>query len=144
MLQTDQRSNFGYLARRLDRAVEQMLHRHFSHFSPSETWSPAINAYRFADRIEVCVDLAGVEPDSVEIEAHPHQVVICGLRQAPQPPHEPGEATQLLVMEIDHGPFRRTIHLPRRVDVDAVSARSDQGLLWIHLPLKPRQHRQPR
>ncbi|MEX2670496.1 MAG: Hsp20/alpha crystallin family protein [Phycisphaeraceae bacterium] len=134
MLQAE-RSNFGYLARRLDRAVEQLVHRHFCHFSPSETWIPAINAYRLPDRIEVCVDLAGVAKDSIDIQAQPGELIIRGLRTPPQPEHEPDESIEILAMEIDHGPFQRIVRLPASVDIAGVSASSDEGLLWIRLPL---------
>lgn len=139
MLQTEsQRSNFGQLARRLDRAVEQLVQRHVSHFSPTETWVPAINAYRLSDRIEVCVDLAGVEKESIDIQARPGQLCIRGLRQPPQPPHGPEEPIQILAMEIDHGPFERVVRLPRGIDVRGVTATTTDGLLWIRLPLKAR------
>lgn len=139
MLQTEaERSNFGQLARRLDRAVEQLIQRQVSHFSPTETWVPAINAYRLADRIEVCVDLAGVAKDSIDVQARPGQLCIRGLRQPPQPPHESHEPIQILAMEIDHGPFERVVRLPRGVDVRRISAAAEEGLLWIRLPLKSR------
>ena len=136
MLHTGHRSDFESLARRLDRTIEQVVKGHFCHFSPKKYWVPAVNAYRLADRIEVCVDLAGVDCDSVQIEAHPHEVVIRGMRQPPQPAHEPGEPIQILCMEIDHGPFERVVRLPRGVDADRMTLKADAGLLCICLPLK--------
>lgn len=137
MLQTDtQGSSFGHLARRLDRAVERMVRGQFSHFSPTECWVPAINAYRLSDRIEVCVDLAGVRKDSVTVHAEAAQLTIRGLRQPPQPHHEASESIQILAMEIDHGPFERIVRLPAGVDVQNISAKTETGLLWIRLPLR--------
>ena len=136
MLRTSKRRpSFGHLARQLDQTVEQMIHRHFSHFSATEKWTPAVNAYRLADRIEVCVDLAGVDGESIDIQALPHELVLRGVRQPPEPNHKAGEPIQILCMEIDHGPFERVVRLPARVDVDRVSATTECGLLWIRLPL---------
>jgi HSP20 family molecular chaperone IbpA len=39
-------------------------------------------------------------------------------------------------MEIDYGPFERTINLPNHIDVDGVHAEQEDGLLWISLPIK--------
>jgi HSP20 family molecular chaperone IbpA len=42
----------------------------------------------------------------------------------------------MIAMEIDYGPFERTVQLPDEVDVNKVHAEQREGFLWIHLPLK--------
>ncbi len=41
------------------------------------------------------------------------------------------------LMEIDHGPFLRSVEVPSSVDVEAINAKYRSGLLWILLPKKP-------
>ena len=130
------RSEFGDLARQWAHAMDQLLERQLPQFSVSDKWTPAINAFRRSGRIEVCVELAGVEKASIDVQAEPGRLTIRGQRQAPQPPCELGEAIQILVMEIDHGPFERTLSLPREVLVDQISAEQDNGMLWLRLPLE--------
>jgi HSP20 family protein len=135
MIDTASRQDLEELTRQLERAMDQLVHRHFSHFRTTETWTPAINAYRLAGRIEVCVDLAGVDRESIHIRAEPGLLVIRGFRHAPHPQHRGGENVQILAMEIDHGPFERTFQLPRQVVVDKIKAEQRNGLLWIKLPI---------
>lgn len=141
MFETARRPEFGDLARQFNRAMEHMLERQMCQFRAAETWAPAINAYRFERCIEICVDLAGVEKDTIDVRVEPGRLTLRGVRQAPQPECQPGQPVQILAMEIDHGPFERTFALPREVRVDEVTAEQTNGLLWLKLPLRrPRRH----
>jgi len=107
----------------------------FSQFA-SQTWQPAINAYRCESCIRVCVDLAGVDRSRIDLTVEPQRIVVRGVREVPEPTHAEGRAVQLLAMEIDYGPFEREVHLPVMVDIEKVHAEQRNGLLWISLPLK--------
>lgn len=132
----------GQLFNELDRAMNQLIRHRFCQFRSTDMWAPAINAYRLPDRIEVCVDLAGVERDSIDLSVEPGALTVRGLRHTPmpEPEHggEPAHSTdaQILVMEIEHGPFERTLRLPRGVSVDHVEAEQANGMLCIRLPLR--------
>ncbi len=109
---------------------------HFREFCPVDTWSPAINLYRLHRRLVICVDLAGIEPGSIQIEVQTGRLILRGIRLAPQPPSRSRQTMCILSMEIDHGPFCRVIPLPRqRVDRVGFQIRYTRGLLWIRLPL---------
>ncbi len=112
---------------------------HFSRFRPpAEAWQPQLNVYCYEDRLEVCVDLAGVDRENVEIHVEPRKLLIRGTRPSPEPvsgdPDSP--CRQILAMEIENGPFERIFSLPTEVDADAVTARQEEGLLWIQLPVR--------
>ena len=100
------------------------------------TWEPAINAYRCAKCVRICVDLAGVERSQIDLIVEPQRVLIRGARELPEPTHAEGRAVRLLAMEIDYGPFEREVALPAEVEVDQACAEQRNGLLWISLPLK--------
>ena len=40
----------------------------FSGYHPKAEWRPDLNAYRYDDRIEICVDLAGVDKEAIQVE----------------------------------------------------------------------------
>jgi len=104
--------------------------------APAHKWQPAINAFRCESAIRICVDLAGVEKSSIELTVEPQRIVLRGSRDVPEPADGEGRAVQMLVLEIDYGPFERVLELPAEVDVEGVHAEHENGLLWIHLPLK--------
>ena len=99
-------------------------------------WTPAINVFGCRKHIVVCVELAGVKKDSIQIEAESRRVLIQGYREAPEPEDCDGPLMQVLALEIDHGRFQREISLPVNVDPDGVRAEHRNGLLWIHLPIR--------
>ncbi len=118
------------------RGIEKLQ---FSHYlAPDPAWTPAINAYRYNDHFEICVDLAGVNREAIDLKVLSHKVSIHGFRAMPRPDTEDSETKccQTLALEIENGPFAREIHLPLPVDPEGVTARKDGGYLWISLPIK--------
>lgn len=102
----------------------------------TQSWEPAINAYRCQKCILICVDLAGVERSQIDLMVEPQRVLIRGARELPEPTLAEGRAVRLLAMEIDYGPFEREVALPAEVEINQASAEQRNGLLWISLPLK--------
>lgn len=111
----------------------------FSHYlAPDPAWTPAVNAYRYNDRFEICVDLAGVQRESIDLKVLPQKISVQGFRGMPRPEIEDPEVKccQTLAMEIENGPFSREIHLPQPVDPEGVTAKKVEGYLWVSLPIK--------
>jgi HSP20 family protein len=104
-------------------------------FRASESWCPAINAYRCRDGIVLCVDLAGVDKSDIQVSVESRRVLIRGQRQPLEPSDAAGSPLQVLALEIDYGPFEREVVLPLDVDPERVEAEQRSGLLWIVLPL---------
>jgi HSP20 family molecular chaperone IbpA len=102
-------------------------------FAPP-SWQPAINAYRCEKGIRIGVELAGVERSAIDLRVESHRVIIRGRRDITEPKQPFESAVEMLAMEIDYGPFERTIELFDEVDVEKVHAEQTNGLLWIHLP----------
>jgi HSP20 family protein len=125
-----------HLQGELDDLVYQLTKVQFTEFRSGETWQPAVNAYRCCSCFKICVDLAGVDRSMIDLRVEHSRLIIRGQRDLPEP--EPGEeeCRQVIMMEIDHGPFEREIMLPQNVDAQRISARQRDGLLWIELPLK--------
>jgi HSP20 family protein len=103
--------------------------------SPDATWLPDVNVYAYADHIEVCVDLAGVRKQDINVEVEPRRLVVRGHRQPPDRGCESAACCRILVMEIADGSFERVLEFPVMVDTSRVVAKQDNGWLWITLPV---------
>lgn len=115
--------------------AHDLTNLHFSGFQSTQGWSPQINVYRYDDRFEIWVDLAGVEKSNIAVDVLPERVRISGERKPPLPTRDASsQCRQVLAMEIDSGRFGREIPLPAEVDRNRVSAKQENGLLWIILP----------
>jgi len=108
---------------------------HFREFCPVSTWEPQINLYRLHDRLDVCVDLSGVEAESIHVRVEPNRLTIEGDRSAPQPAATSQETMCIVAMEIDHGPFCRSLSLSPKVEHTKATVQYAKGLLWVSLPL---------
>jgi HSP20 family protein len=108
-------------------------------FCPVDTWTPLVNLYQLEDRIEVCIDLAGVDPKRIDVRLEPGRLIVMGQRETPEPAREQGEGMRIIAMEIDHGQFCRTIALPENVDIRRADSEYKAGLLWVRLPLRARR-----
>lgn len=113
----------------------QLTRFQFSRHAPN-AWQPAINAYRCEGCIRICVDLAGVARSEIDLHVEPRRVWLRGERANPEPADDAGRVLQMIAMEIDYGPFVRSVELPAEVDVEKATATQANGFLWICLPLK--------
>lgn len=119
---------------RLQREVEDLfsdLWRAPRLTAARSAFRPAVDAYYSDDppRITVVVELAGVEPEQVHIDAAPRTLVIQGERRRPR------IHGRFQALELDYGPFERRIHIAEDVDVERSTATYRNGLLTIVLPL---------
>lgn len=150
---------FSHLARQANKLMDQMQ-KGFYVYS-SDTWTPNVNLYETAGSYLVCVDLAGVEKDKIDVEVVEQRLKLRGARAvpsfeedteaaaAPSPQAAAGAAgtggtgepdphqarrVRIHLMEIDHGPFSREVELPPDADKAHISAVYRNGMLWIEIP----------
>jgi HSP20 family molecular chaperone IbpA len=130
----------------------------FYSFTADQSWAPAVNLYETESQYIACVDLAGVDKERIDVELDGQLLLVKGHRLAPTE-FDPNSLADLVVegerraddvvtgaeagkmrrcrvhvMEIDHGPFSRSIELPTDADRGAITARYREGLLWINVP----------
>ena len=132
---------FSNLGRRANKMTEQMMQKGYFNFCPSETWTPAVNLYEHDDAYLVCVDLAGVEKEKIDVEVQDNQLTLRGTRHVPvpddhhrNPSGDPGRRPRVHLMEIDHGAFCRQVELPVDVLRDRITAQYVNGMLWVEIP----------
>jgi HSP20 family protein len=95
-------------------------------------FSPSVDVYYADDppRAVVKADLAGVEIDAVALEIRGRQLLIAGERRGEQ-----AEGRLYQQIEIEHGPFRRTVELGADVVADRAKASYQDGILVVEVPL---------
>jgi HSP20 family molecular chaperone IbpA len=87
-------------------------------------------------QLVVLVELAGVDPGSIEIAIEGTTLTIAGERERPR---VAGQVYQQA--EIEYGPFERRLELGRSVDAANAEAAYEAGILRITLPLVTRAPR---
>jgi HSP20 family protein len=100
--------------------------------APRRGFRPRVDVYRTEEppAITVVVELAGIDPDAVELAVTDGVLVIRGRRQ-----RTAGRGRTYQHMEIDYGPFERRIAVDVPIDSDAAEAIYENGLLSIRLPI---------
>ncbi len=121
---------------RLGEIVYELTHVQLDRVRPVRTWTPALNAYVCANQVCICIDLAGVDKDQLQVRAEPHRLLITGRREPPEPGGAETKPLQVLALEIDSGPFAREVELAVEINPEKVTAEQRNGLLWIFLPLR--------
>lgn len=112
------------------RRFQQDIDRAFGSWGETRTSEyPPMNLWAGEDGVIVSAELPGVNPDAVQITIHKNSLTISGKRDDSQP-----ENAKALRRELVSGSFSRTVALPYGVDADKVNARSEAGVLLIHLP----------
>jgi HSP20 family protein len=78
----------------------------------------------------ITAELAGVDPDELELEIHGRNLILAGRRG---PAAVQSDVYQQV--EIERGYFRRVIELGADVRAEEAKARYEDGMLRIELPL---------
>ncbi|MBA3328902.1 MAG: Hsp20/alpha crystallin family protein [Solirubrobacterales bacterium] len=95
-------------------------------------FSPAVDVF-YADappRAIVHAELAGIDPDDLGLEIEGRELTMTGHRRAAD-----AEGRVYQQLEIEHGPFRRTIPLGADVVAEQAKATYQDGILRVELPL---------
>jgi HSP20 family protein len=126
------------LQHRLGEIACELTQVRFRTLGAQPPWQPRINIYRCRDRIMICVELAGIAREEIELRVEPLRVWLGGRRRPPTPNDNHGELLQILALEIDDGRCEREIPLPEEIVPEEVRAEQHNGMLWIDLPLLAR------
>lgn len=94
------------------------------------TWRPPVEVYETEGSLVILTEIAGVTESDLSIIADSEMVTIRGCRTDPRS----GTKRRFREIGIPYGEFAADIYLPFPVDLDAVIAEYDNGLLRIELP----------
>ncbi len=126
--------NLRRLQSDMDRMVLELMGADRMLGCPPHAFRPNMDVYysKTAGALIVELELAGVDPDSVRLEAHDRVLRVRGQRV-----HRSAADKVYQQMEIPYGPFERRVHLPLEVDAGGASAKFEDGFLRITLPVAP-------
>src|SRR6266699_7345499 len=99
--------------------------------------SPEVNIFETKDGYVLEAEMPGVNKDGLEITLEGHEITITGHRPAKVVSGEP------LFRERHGADYRRVFDLDPAIDTSRISARMNQGILFLTLPkseeVKPRR-----
>lgn len=100
----------------------------------SATWRPLADILESSDMITIKIELAGMKEEEIEVTIYEDALVVSGERRDI---HEHQENLCYREAQIRYGPFRVEVLISSSIDREAVSARYDNGFLWVDLPKLP-------
>lgn len=93
----------------------------------ASAWVPPTDILALGDDLVIRVELAGVDPEDIEVRFHQSVLTLSGTRHP-----GPGDAkAQFYIRERFYGEFRRVITLPDGIESDQITAEFDDGLVQI-------------
>jgi HSP20 family protein len=111
----------------LGREIDELFSSLFS-VPARDSWLPSMESYTKDGKLELRVDLPGVDAKDVEISLDGTQLVIRGERKS-----EREEKNGY--REVRYGKFERRFTVPKGIDAEKAEARYDNGVLALTLPL---------
>src|SRR4051794_27143632 len=132
MSESDLFAGFDRMRREMDELFGDVLDRSFG--ARRAGFSPRVDVSYAPDppRAIVTAELAGIQPADLELEVRGRELVIAGHRA----PVDATEGRAFQQIEIEHGPFRRTVQLGADVVAEQARAPYPGGVLRVELPLK--------
>jgi HSP20 family protein len=95
---------------------------------------PPVNLYETTDAYVLTAELAGVEPEDIDVSLEGSTISIQGERKIDFGSYENASTHR---RERQSGTFRRAFSLPRKVEADKVEAAHRNGVLMIRVPKSP-------
>ena len=104
-----------------------------------EKWMPMLDVHQDGDDFVIKAEVAGVDPQDVEITVENSVLRIAGSREEDSTVEE----GNWIRRERFSGRFERQVSLPQGVDPDAISASANNGIVEIRVPCPgtPEPHR---
>ncbi len=101
-------------------------------------WTPAVDVIENDQKFTIKADLAGIDPNAVEIRVHEDLLTIQGERKF----ENPAEGSNFHRIERTYGSFSRSFRLPPNVNPDGLTAEYQNGVLI--LTLQKREEAKPK
>lgn len=121
----------------LDRHYRQLLQdalRQQTLLQRSVTWRPLADIQESAEMMTVKIELAGMREEDIEVTLYADALVVSGERPDD---HKHDSGIYYHEAQIRYGPFRVEVFIPSPVDREAITARYENGFLWVDLPKLP-------
>lgn len=93
-------------------------------------WRPSVEVYETGDTLEVVAEIAGMQPEDIDIALDGDVLMIQGTRP------DPAECDHRSyhIAHIEYGDFAAELRIPLAVDTDSATASYENGFLRVTLP----------
>lgn len=91
-------------------------------------WRPPTDVYETDHAVEIVVEIAGMDPDKIQVEFHDNILTISGRRE------DKHRQANCHCLEVQYGDFASEIYLPGQYDLEAINAEYRDGFLTITIP----------
>jgi HSP20 family protein len=98
----------------------------------SRSWMPRIDVYHEDEMLKIRAEIPGVPTDAIDIAVEDGVLTLSGTRSFQMIDEDEGYYRR----ELAEGTFKRTLFLPESADIDAIEAKSTDGILEITIPTK--------
>jgi HSP20 family protein len=95
-----------------------------------ESWLPAVDVFDTKEAVVLKAEVAGMDPDDIQIEVEDNVLTIKGERRF----EEKVDEERYYRVERRFGSFQRSLALPQGVKADEISAAYDDGILTVTVP----------
>jgi len=122
-----------------EQRVDRLLHTVFphQHRARPRLWRPPTDVYETDEAVIIKVEIAGMNPEDIRIEFVDRVLTVTGVRQ------DVDAKLSYHCLEIPYGEFRAEVFLGGSYAADDISAKYENGFLYITLPKSRREHRIP-
>ncbi|HPW68286.1 MAG: Hsp20/alpha crystallin family protein [Desulfomonilia bacterium] len=114
---------------RMNRVFEESL-RDPEHARLPGRWNPQVDVAEDDEALYIRAELPGVKREDISLDLSDGVLTISGNKPFA---HE-NRSENYYMIERQYGTFRRTFNIPKAVDVHAIQARLEKGMLEIRVP----------
>ena len=122
----------------IDSIFDGMMQNMFGRWNNNETAMqnivPAVEVSSTDEAYCMTIELPGISPENVKLEAKDNTLVLSGEKKAEST--EENDQRKYHVQERSYGSFERTFTLPEDADAAQISASHKDGVLSIRIPRK--------
>ncbi|MFK7815161.1 MAG: Hsp20/alpha crystallin family protein [Gammaproteobacteria bacterium] len=113
--------------------LDRMFNTNAAGYTDTATdWVPAVDIKEAKDAYEVVADVPGVEPKDIDVSLEDGVLTVKGERKS----ESTDKGTGFTRTERAYGSFYRRFTLPDTADADKITAKTEHGVLKLHIPKK--------
>ena len=119
------------------RDIDDLFRRFFeednkqTNAAATSNWLPAIEVFERVGHYVIRADVPGIDPKEVELSIVNDSLILRGERKNPNEVKEKGYHYS----ETSYGKFERRLAIPKGVDPEKISAKFENGVLEISVPM---------
>lgn len=114
----------------LQREMDSLMRRDSDSTSPVSDWTPAVDIRENDNGYVLHADVPGVKPEDIEVHMENGILSLSGKRTFENEEEKEGYKR----VERVRGSFHRRFSLPDTVNSEAITAKTSNGVLEIHIP----------